>query len=90
MLSDLIICGPGTPRDVRQWATAWELTGWAATYFSFSLVVVQGLISKCCKRNLGYRHIPNEIGERLEVMTFKLTHNVNSSTLSEIVTTINE
>jgi hypothetical protein len=78
---------PAFPKHLTQWAVEKLLVvdGKRPVIPDFVLPAVQRLIRQCWKRNSWHRPTFNQILDRLEVMKFKLTANMNSSKLSEFV-----
>jgi serine/threonine protein kinase len=87
ILYELIAREPAFPKDLKQHAIAKLLIidDKRPTIPAFVLPAVQKLIRKCWKRDPSRRPTFNQILNRLEVMQFKLTANVNSSKLFEFV-----
>jgi hypothetical protein len=83
---------PAFPKDLKHPAVARLLVVDNArpTMPAFVLPAVQRLIRKCWKRDPSRRPTFDQILNRLEVMKFKLTANVNSSKLSEFVQKIKD
>jgi serine/threonine protein kinase len=87
ILYELVAREPAFPKNLPQLAVTKRLVveDKRPTIPAFVLPAVQKLIRRCWKRDRGRRLTFNPIIDRLEVMKFRLTPNVNSSKLSEFV-----